>query len=86
MSRSYKHTPIIGNCGGSDKQDKRIANRRERCTIRCIITQAAREADNLDSIVLPMPREISNNYTFNKDGRHWMNLVARPDLKKYMRK
>lgn len=34
MSRSYKHTPIIGIAGNSEQHDKRIANRRQRTRVK----------------------------------------------------
>lgn len=34
MSRSHRHTPIHGNCAGSEKQDKQLASRKLRRTGR----------------------------------------------------
>ncbi len=85
MSHSFKHTPIIGNAGVSDKKDKQIANRRERSRTRCLLHIALLRGE-LDCVVLPKKNEISNVYNFSKDGRHWMDIAAKPHLKKYLRK
>ena len=81
MSRSFKHTPIIGIAGSSEKNDKRFANRRLRTHVRRILHS---DADNIGA--LPILREVSNVYSFSKDGRRWMPLADRPHLKKFMRK
>lgn len=82
MSRSYKHTPIIGIAGNSEKQDKRIANRRQRTLVRCILHGDLRRNNDGDSSLLPLIREVSNVYSFSKDGRRWMNIQNRSDLRK----
>lgn len=64
MSRSFKKTPAGGiTTVKSEKQDKRIANRRLRSRVR----QAVREGDE----VLPERREISDVWCFGKDGKAW---------------
>lgn len=65
MSRSYRHTPIIGNTTTkSEKRDKQLANRAWRRIVRvCIST--GRE-------VLPLQKEVSNVWGGGKDGKGWI--------------
>ena len=63
MSRSHQHTPIFGNCNGSEKQDKRNANQALRARARVSL----RNGDD----VLPLMREVSNIWTHGKDGKHY---------------
>jgi len=52
VSRSYRHTPIMGiACGASDKYDKRLANRR----LRRRVADALRRGG-----IFPLMREVSN--------------------------
>ena len=81
MSRSYRHTPIIGNCSQSDKPGKVIANR----TLRCHTRQALATCVDFDALALPLLREVSNVWSFPKDGKHRMN-PASAYFRKYMRK
>ncbi len=69
MSRSWRKTPIMGNCGHSEKDDKRIANRALRA--------AARQAIARLSDVFPLLRETSNRLTMNKDGKHYFGPSGR---------
>lgn len=64
MSRSRRKTDIIGNGGESEKYDKTIANRRLRKLVKVKVKQ------NPEAI-LPIPKEISNNWDFCKDGKHY---------------
>ena len=64
MSRSRKKLPIGGNASGSDKQDKRDANRALRAAARNLGVPD-------DAIPVPLLREVSNEYSFKKDGKHW---------------
>jgi len=68
MSRSRKHTPITGNVGAwdrSEKKDKRKANRRLRARQRSAVKKGVE--------VLPALREVSNVYSFMKDGKHYVS-------------
>ena len=63
MSRSRRKTPICGiTTAESEKQDKRIANRRLRRKVRAAL---AVEPEG----VLPALREVSSVWTFDKDGK-----------------
>lgn len=86
MSRSFRHTPIIGNAGTSDKDSKRDANRCARHSVRQALRTTLTNDADFDALVLPLTREVSNVYDFSKDGRHYMDLVAKPHLVAYMRK
>ena len=81
MSRSHRHTPIIGNCSHSDKPGKVLAHRALRAATR----QALSACRDYDDLIAPVTREVSNVWDFPKDGKHRMN----PDgaySRKYMRK
>lgn len=64
MSRSKKKTPIVGNCGGSDKEDKRRANRSLRRAFKVAIQE--------DKEILPLIDDVSSTWSFQKDGKHYM--------------
>ncbi len=64
MARSYRHTPIFGiTTRRSEKQDKRLANRR----LRRLVRPALSRGDEL----LPLLREVSDLWSFDKDGRRY---------------
>ena len=73
MSRSYKKTPICGiTTSESEKQDKQIANRRFRRNSRQLV-RIGKEP--------PLrTREVSNVYTFDKDGRQYFSVIKYPYL------
>ena len=78
MSRSRKKTPVCGiTTARSEKQDKRLANRRLRRGQK----QAVERGDEL----LPLMREKSNVWSFAKDGRQMID-TSKPWSKKAMRK
>jgi hypothetical protein len=70
MSRSILHSPATGvtTCR-SEKEDKRLANRRLRRTV----VQRLSSAGDLDLLALPLLREVSDRWGMGKDGRqhHW---------------
>ena len=64
MSRSRRKTPKFGIAGDSDKQDKRLANRKLRRAVRVAL-------DHGDE-VLPELREVSDVWSMSKDGKiYW---------------
>ncbi len=79
MSRSRRHTPICGNCiGNSEKYDKRMANRRLR---------RRHTLDLKYGCDLTLMREVSDSWSFKKDGKTWFGNWANSVLKdKFMRK
>lgn len=75
MSRSRKKTSITGiTTARSEKQDKRLANRKLRRKTK----QALRYRD-LDEWVLPVLREVSNVWGMAKDGKFWFGDYLRRD-------
>ena len=89
MSRSRKHTPIGGWCGGSsEKYDKRVGNRRLRKKSKQIIHNGS-----YDDVVFPIMDEVMDKWCMNKDGKGWFgDLKNDPDpfwdgyYDKFMRK
>lgn len=80
MSRSYRYSPFCGHTTvESEKKDKRIANRRERRTIRQML------GSDLEDDALPHRNELSNPYHFGKDGKQHLESSL-PDFDKLMRK
>ena len=65
MSRSRKKTAVSGitTCE-SEKQDKRLANRKLRAAVRTAMAD--------DAEVMPELREVSSVWTFGKDGKTWL--------------
>ena len=73
MSRSFRQTPIQGNGRGSEKLDKRFANRSLR-RLTTVALNAGRE-----EILLPILRDVSDPWCFNKDGKSYFG-----DLKNHI--
>lgn len=76
MSRSYRKTPICGyTCAESEKQDKRVANRKFRRESRVAIRKGKEPPISL--------KQISNVWDFAKDGKQYLRkatLAKFPDL------
>lgn len=82
MSRSRRHTPIMGNAGSqrrSEKWDKRQWHRNFRGLTKRL---ASKGEDEHPAFARHGRRLVSNPWTFNKDGKRWM---GRPEPK-WMRK
>ncbi|HEU0300406.1 MAG TPA: hypothetical protein VFR37_13145 [Longimicrobium sp.] len=77
MSRSRRHTPIRGiTTADSEKQDKRIANRKLRRKVRVAIRCDA-EGE------LPARRGVSNPWCMDKDGKTVFDPARYPgDMRK----
>ncbi|MDQ3816191.1 MAG: hypothetical protein M3362_00705 [Acidobacteriota bacterium] len=75
MSRSKRRTPVRGRTSArSERQDKRIYNRRYRHVCKqAIHVDPARE-------LLPVLREYSNSGAMDKDGKFWFDPRKRPEL------
>lgn len=68
MSRSYKKSPFSWfTTAVTEKQDKRDANRKYRRTVKHLLQKGI--------YYMPLERELSNVYCFDKDGKFY-------DLKK----
>ena len=78
MTRSKKKHPITGiTCAESEKDDKRLANRKFRMAVKRAIKKGAE--------VLPHKREVSNVWSFAKDGKEYVDKKS-PYHKKVVRK
>ena len=77
MSRSRRKTPIFSYCTTDDHEHwwKHAANRALRRAIRMALQRG--------SETLPLLREVSNNWTWPKDGRRWYGWDVDP---RYLRK
>lgn len=72
MSRSRRKTPIRGmSSADSEKQDKRMANRRPRRRVRSAL-RVEPEAP------LPQLREVSNPWSMDKDGKRFFDPGRHP--------
>ena len=95
MSRSRKYHTFTTWCGGSNRKDKRLANRRFRRINNLAIKH------NFDKILYKL-RECSNVWTFNTDGlahyispkvykqlrtwAEWSDEEIKQEIEKIMRK
>ena len=74
MARSRRKTPICGiTCKESDRPGKAKASRALRAAMRTSLSRALLK-ENLDEmdVVAPLPREVSNVYSFPKDGKQYL--------------
>ncbi|HUJ09009.1 MAG TPA: hypothetical protein VL171_03215 [Verrucomicrobiae bacterium] len=75
MSRSRRKRSIIGiTTSPSEKQDKCIANRKERKRVRVILGQ------DFSADVLPHKREVSDVWSMEKDGKRHFDAHKHPKL------
>jgi len=75
MSRSRKKTPVHGiTTASSEKQDKRLYNRRFRRVVKQLLRQ------NPECEVLPHLREYSNPWSMDKDGKVRFDPAKHPEL------
>jgi len=73
MSRSFRKIPIAGiTTAKSEKQDKRLANRRYRRITKQLIKN--------NNFNLPLLREVSNIWSMDKDGKKVFDPVKYPKL------
>lgn len=81
MSRSRRHTPIRGIASAdSEKQDKRIANRKLRRKVRRKVRVAMRV--DVEGEV-PARRAVSNPWCMDKDGKTYFDPARHPkDMRK----
>ncbi|MBS1993714.1 MAG: hypothetical protein JSS83_24530 [Cyanobacteria bacterium SZAS LIN-3] len=86
MSRSFKRNPIIGHTfAESEKYDKRLANRSLRRKTRAVLNTSGhgRAGVVVEGVSeLPLLREVSNVYSFDKDGKQWLDSPDPEDLRK----
>jgi hypothetical protein len=75
MSRSYIKNKIVGYTKKeTEKRDKTIANKRYRRLVKGRIAKR--------SEVLPLIREVSNIYQFDKDGKHYYAGMTKLEMRK----
>lgn len=75
MSRSRLKTPIFGmTTAVTEKQDKRLANRR----LRRIVKQSVNQED----VHLPKLRQVSNIWSFDKDGKRFYIKATEKNMRK----
>lgn len=76
MGKSFRKTKIFGHCKGSEKQDKRKANRMFRRLTRILL-------QSQDDPILPVNlNEISDIRGFNKDGKRYLRNATERDMRK----
>jgi hypothetical protein len=75
MSRSRRHTPIVGvTTAGSDKRDKVRAHRRERRAVKVYLSQQGTDES------VPPGRTLHDVWTFAKDGKQRIDPDEFPKL------
>lgn len=76
MSRSKRKTPIFGNGGGSEKDDKRIANRKLRRKSKSLLQNFTEDT------IMPLLNEVSNLWDMAKDGKSYWGKATEKDMRK----
>ena len=75
MSRSWIKNKIVGYTKKeTEKRDKTIANKKYRRLVKVRIAKR--------SEVLPLIREVSNIYQFDKDGKHYYAEMTKLEMRK----
>lgn len=75
MSRSRKKNKMHGNTTAkSEKENKQDANRKLR--------RATKQKVNSGETILPKLREVSNIWSFNKDGKTYNSKMSEKELRK----
>ena len=74
MARSHRYTPIFGLCAGSEKHDKRLANR--------LFRHKSKLRSRSGSGEFLLMREVSNVWAFTKDGKCYRKEVRKKDMRK----
>lgn len=75
MSRSTKKTPKKGiTSSETEKENKRQANRKFRRVTKIQVKKGDKE--------LPLTRELSNVWSFDKDGKQFLKQPTKKDLRK----
>jgi hypothetical protein len=74
MARSHKYRPFFACCSGSEKEDKRLANRNFRHKAKLRAKSGSGE--------FLLMREISNVWAFGKDGKWYMKKAGKKEMRK----
>ena len=86
MSRSFKHTPIQGIAGSSEKKDKQILHGKLRTRARVQLSQ------DPENYLEPSYDEVLDKWSMSKDGKSYFGdyknwfYFTEEDYKKAMRK
>jgi hypothetical protein len=75
MSRSYKKTPIHGNCGSSEKEDKVISHKKYRRHVKDDIISTHGDLESLEEIMYPKENEVVNIWSMSKDGKTYTDPI-----------
>lgn len=88
MSRSRKKTPIAGvTTAQSEKADKQRSSRSNRRANKVILQKAKYQfLEDLDHLVMELPRETVSIWSFSKDGKHYYFFEEIEDHERVMRK
>lgn len=74
MPRSHKYKPFFAVCSGSEKQDKRLANRDFRRKAKLRVKSGSDE--------FLLMREVSNVWAFTKDGKRYIKDAGKKEMRK----
>lgn len=85
MSRSYKKTPIYGNCGSSEKEDKIIYHKKYRKHVKDEILSTHGDLDSLEELIYPKDNEVMNTWAMSKDGKTYTDPTIYEDDSDWMR-
>lgn len=80
MSRSYRKLSIFGNGGGSEKNDKKRANKKFRKINKMILDNGEPEELLVDV------KEVSDNWCFSKDGKSYWHPSKDNKMNEYYQK
>ncbi len=75
MSRSRRKTPKMGCASSSEKRCKQRWHRCMRAHVRVALNQ-----HDLENVLLPEIREVSNPWEMAKDGKGWFDPREYPKL------
>lgn len=82
MSRSHKHNPVFPTCSGSEKYGKTVYHRKMRAAVRSRLSLE----EPLPPVLFPVPDEMYDHWSGNKDGKGWEGWNYARQYPKLMRK
>lgn len=81
MSRSRRKKKIFGiSCSGSEKREKTAHHRRLRRRVADALRESLRTGDEPET--LPVDREVSDVWTWSKDGKIYWGGASEKDMRK----
>lgn len=79
MARTYRKTPVFGNCCGNDTPFRRAGNRR----IRRVAKWTLRCAADYDEMTIPTAKELSEDeWHWPSDGRGYWATAPKEMMRK----